>query len=245
MPTNDGFDPDHSLPLVLADQIEPGVEILRDRIVTPLRIFKAGVVVAIAAATGIAALSVRDPVALFAEVTASLVGNSPLQPGTDQSTPTIQSAADAPALVQPAADAPSLPSTAQAAPTRDEIAAAEPAPKDPTEEVAKDPIEENAPSADALFRQFQAWAAEKEVKAQVEPAQPVQAAPEEAATRAPADVAETARVSHRLVQRHRHVLPARNARAEMRTPNVRRQVRRAEDARVERRPVEDARAQDR
>jgi len=50
--------------------------------------------------------------ALFANVTASLVDISALQPGTPQSTPTIQSDADAQAL----------PPTARDAPTRDEIA---------------------------------------------------------------------------------------------------------------------------
>ena len=249
MPTKDGFSPDHPLPLVLADQIEQqGLGLLRDRTVTPLRVFKTGVLVAIATATGIAALSVRDPVVLFAEVTASfadltasLVGNSGPQPGADQSTPTIQSTAEAPALVQSAAEAQALPPTAQAlppaaqdAPTRDEIAASEPA--------AKDETEESEPSSDALFRQFQVWAAEKDAKAQDEPAQPVQDAPAQAVKTDPAQVVENARVSHRLVQRHRHVQPVRNARAEMRTQN-RRQVRRAQNARVERRPVEDARAQ--
>ncbi|MGH6741301.1 MAG: hypothetical protein ACREDY_20155 [Bradyrhizobium sp.] len=235
MPTKDGFSPDHPLPLVLADQIEQqGIGILRDRTVTPLRVFKTGVLVAIATATGIAALSVRDPVALFADVTASLVGNSGLQPGTDQSTPTIQSTADAPALVQPAAEAQALPPTAQDAPTRDEIAASEPA--------AKDETEKSEPSSDALFRQFQAWAVEKDAKAQDEPAQPVQDAPAQAVKTGPAQVAENPRVSHRFVQKHRHVLPVRDARAEMRTQN-RRQVRRAQNARVERPPVDDARAQ--
>jgi hypothetical protein len=235
MPTNDGFSPDHPLPLVLADQIEQqGLGILRDRTVTPLRVLKTGVLVAIATATGIAALSVRDPVAVFAEVKASLVGNSELQPGADRSTPTVQAAAEAPALVQPAADAQALPPTAQDAPARDEIAAAEPA--------ATDQTEKSDPTSDALFRQFQAWAAEKDTNAQVEPAQPVQDAPAQAVKEGPEQVAEDAPVPHRSVQRRRHVLPVRNARAEMRTQN-RRQVRRTQNARVERPPVEDARAQ--
>ena len=221
MPTNDGFSPDHPLPLVLADQIEQqGIGILRDRTVTPLRVLKTGVLVAIATATGIAALS--------------LVGSSELQPGADRSTPTVQAAAEAPALVQPAADAQALPPTAQDAPARDEIAAAEPA--------ATDQTEKSDPTSDALFRQFQAWAAEKDTNAQVEPAQPVQDAPAQAVKEGPEQVAEDAPVPHRSVQRRRHVLPVRNARAEMRTQN-RRQVRRTQNARVERPPVEDARAQ--
>jgi hypothetical protein len=237
MLTKDGFNPARSLPLVLADQTEQqGIGNACDGAVTSSRVLKASILIATATATGIAVLSVGNPVTLFADVTASLVGNSGLQPGTDQSTPTIQSTADAQALVQSTADAQALPPTATDAPTRDEIAASEPAGKDQTEK--------SEPPSEALFRQYQAWAAEKDAQAHVRPAQPVQDAPAQVVQNAPARVAENARVPHRLMQKHRHVVPVHNARAEMRTQNFRTKVRRAQSARVERPPIQDTRAQD-
>ena len=106
MPTKNGFDPDHS-PLFLADEPEQeGIGKAWDRAVILSRVLKASILVATATAIGIAILSVGNPVTLFADVTASLVDKSALQPGTDQSTPTIQSTADAPALPLTAKDAP-------------------------------------------------------------------------------------------------------------------------------------------
>lgn len=61
---------------------------------------------------------------------------------------------------------------------------------------------------------------------------------------APAPAAETARVPHRLAQKHRQVRAAGNARAEMRAQKLRKQVRRVQAAPAERRPpLQDARAQ--
>ena len=115
MPTKDGSYPDHPLPLFFADEPEQqGIGKAWDRAVISSRVLKASILVAPATAIGMAILSVGNPVTLFADVTASLVDKSALQPGTDQSTPTIQSTADAQAL----------PLTAKDAPTRDEIAAA-------------------------------------------------------------------------------------------------------------------------
>jgi hypothetical protein len=241
MPTNDGFDPDHPLPVFLVDQFEQqGIGKARDRAVTSSRVLKASILMATAAAVGIAALSIGNPVGLFTEVTASLIDNSGLKPGTDPSTPTVQSTAD---------EAQALPPTAKDAPTRNEIAAAEPVGQDQTEKTEPPSTEKTEPPPDALFRQFQAWAAEKDAQAHAEPAQPVQDAPAQAAQNAPAQnapaqVAENARAPLRLAQKRRHVQPVSNARAEMRAQNYRKRVRRDQDARAQLPPTQDPRAQD-
>ena len=166
-------------------------------------------------ATGIVVLSVGNhPGTPFADVTASLVDNLGLQPDTDQPKSTNQSTA---ALIQSAADAQALPPTAKDAPPRDEIAASELA--------GKDQAEKSEPSSEVLFRQFQAWVA-AQYAARV-------------AQNAPARFAENAPVPHRLMQKHRHVLPIRDVRAEMRTQNYRNKGQRTQSARVDRRPVQD------
>jgi len=227
MPTKDGFNPDH--PLFLADEPEQqGIGKAWDRAVISSRVLKASILVATASAIGIAILSMGNPVTLVAYVTASLVDKSALQPGTDQSTPTIQSTADAQAL----------PPTAKNAPTRDEIAAA-------SEPAGQSQTENSEPPSEALFRQFQAWAAEKDAQAQVGPVQHVQNARAQVVQNAPAQVAENARAPLRPMQKHRHVRPVHSARAEIRpVHNPRKKVRREQNARVQVPPVQDARAQD-
>ena len=249
MPTKDGFDPAHPLPRFLADQAdqadqadEQGIGNALDQVAPTSRVFKASILIAAATATGIAVLAAGDPAALLAWGSATLVGNS------SQSTPTIQSVVDAPALIPSATDAQVLdaqvlPPTTKDAPARDEIAASEPAGKDRTEN--------SELATEALFRQFQAWAAEREAKAR-EPVQPVQDAPAQLVQQNdPAPAAENVRVPNRLVQKRRQVRSVHNARAEIRTQHLRKQVRRVERARAERPPVQaerpapqDARAQD-
>jgi hypothetical protein len=229
MPTKDGFDPAHPLPQFLSDQAEQGIGNALDGGAPTSRIFKASILIAAAIAVGIAVLAARDPVALLTWGSASLVGNS-----SSQSTPTIQSAADTLALIPSTTDAQVLPPATKDAPARDEIAASEPAGKDQTEN--------SELATEVLFRQFQAWAAEREAKARGEPVQPVQDAPAQAVQNVPAPAAENVRV--RPVQKRRQARAVHNARAEMRTQNLRKQVRRAESARAERPPVQDARAQD-
>ena len=241
MPTQDGLDPAHPLSLVYDDETEQQeFANAYDQLVSPWRVFKASILIATAVAGGIVVLSVKDPVALFANVTASLVGSAALQPASDQSNPTIQSSADAPDLAQSAADTQATPPTATDTPPHAEIAAAEPA--------GNDQAEKNEPPPEALFRQFQAWAAEKDAQADVRPAQPVQDAPAQAEKDAPAPIMtmENARAPHRFVQRHRRVPPVQNARAEMRTQNLRRRVQPApaQTARAERPPIQDPRAPD-
>src|SRR5579863_5852273 len=98
MATKDGFDPDDALPLILsADEPEPGIG--SDRAVISLRFVMASILVVTATAIGISILSVRNPVTLFADVTASIDSSAP-QSGTDESLPSIQSA-----VVESTADA--------------------------------------------------------------------------------------------------------------------------------------------
>jgi hypothetical protein len=227
MPTKDDFTPDNPLPVFLSERADepeqPGMGIAWDRAVISSRILKASI--SIVTATAIAILLVGNPVPFFANVTASLVDISALQPGTDQSTPTIQSTAGTQDL---------LPT----APTRDEIAAAfEPADQSQTEI--------RQPSAEDLFKQFEAWAAEEDARAQVGPVQSVQDARAQVVQNAPAQVVQDARPEVRPVKKHRHVRAAQNARAKIRREqNPRAKVRREQNARVQVRPVQDARAQD-
>jgi hypothetical protein len=161
MPMEDGSNPDYPLPLFLADRPErQSIGKGRDRAVISSRVFKASISLAAATATGIAVLSVGDRTGtLFVDLTASLVDNSGLQPGAYQPESIVQSTADAQAF----------PPTATDAPPSDEIAVSEPA--------AKVQAEKSEPSSEVLFRQFQAWVAEQDAKANVGPVQPAQGAP--------------------------------------------------------------------
>jgi hypothetical protein len=171
MATKDGFPPNYPIPLFLSDQAEepeqPSIGQAWGRAVISSRILKTSISVVTAAAIVFAILSVVDPIALFASATASLLGTSAPQSGTDQlfqawaakqdaraQTPTIQSSAGAQAL----------PPTARDAPTRDEIAAA-------FKTATQDRIEINQPPAEALFKQFEAWAADQDARTQVRPVQ--------------------------------------------------------------------------
>jgi hypothetical protein len=233
MPTKAGFDPTHPLPQFLADRAEEqGIGNATDGAVPASRALKASILIATATATGIAVLAMGNPVGLLAEMSASLVGNS-----TPQPTPAIQSAADAPALVASAADAQDLPPTTNEAPARAEIAASEPTGQDQTERT-------ESPS-EAMFRQFQAWAAEQDAQAHGEPVQPVQNAPAQVVQNVPTPAVQNIRVPYRQVQKRRQVRAAvRNARAEVRAQNLRKQVPRAQGTGAERPPIQDARAQD-
>jgi hypothetical protein len=135
------------------------------------------------------------------------------QPDTYQSTPT---------RIQYSADVQALPTAAKEVLAREENAASsEPTGQNPTED------------GEGLFRQFQAWAAEKDEQAEVGPVQSVQDAPAQVVQNAPAlivqnapaQIAEDTRAS--LKQKHRHVRALRNAQAEMRpVHNPRKKVRR-------------------
>jgi hypothetical protein len=233
MPMNDDFAPDHHLPLFLSRHVdEPDVGRAWDIATISSRILRVGLLVVTASAIGF--VLADDPVALFASVKASLFDASALH-ASEQST----------AVIQSTSDAQELPPTAADAPTREEIAAAFAA--------AHQRLAQNAePPAEALLKQFQAWAAKEDAQAPVMREQPVQAAREDAqppvksvppVQDTPTQAAEDAPAPVRHMARHRHVRPVQNARAEMRQQYSRRLVRREQTARVQGPPVQDPRAQ--
>jgi hypothetical protein len=215
MATKDGFDPDDALPLFLsADELEPSIG--GDRAVISLRFVMAGILVATATAIGVSILSVRNPVTLFADVTASIDSSVP-QPGTDESMPAIQSAP-----IQSIADA-DAPRIAKDAPTG-EIS---------TSEFARQTQAENGETSEVLFKEFQAWNARQDARDAAKPLQDD-----------PTPVAENALASVRPMHTHRRSRTVRNAPADIirhvqkRGANVRQQ-----NQRPQAQPVQDARAQ--
>jgi hypothetical protein len=253
MPMKDVFDPTDPLPQFLVEQAEKEAGNAPEAAVSAPRAFKAGVLIAAATVGFIAVLALGNPMALFAEGSAPLVGNSLPQPAEP-----IQAAADAPPSVPSVADAQAP--TTKDGPRGNDIAASEPAGNDRTENPE--------PASETLFAQFQAWAAQQDAQARSEPVQPAEdaqarsepvqpvedtqarsepvqpiEAPAQVEQTAPAPAEENVRSRHRSVQKHRHGRAIRDARAEMRAQNHRTQVRRARGARAER-PTVDARAQE-
>ena len=210
MATKAGSPPDDFFPSGHTELKQPGIGNAWHRTVISSRILKTSILVA--TVTVIAILTVGNPIALFANVTASLVDTWVFQPGTGQSTTGAQA----------------LPPTARDAPTRDEIAAAL-VPADQTQ------TEISEPPAEVLVKQFQAWAAEEDARAQVGPVQPVQDAP--------AQVVQNVSERVRPMQKHRQLRPVQNAQAEIRpVQNPQAKVRREQNARVQVRPAPDARS---
>ena len=239
MATNDGFQPDRS-PIFLSGHAEeteqPDIGRAWDIATISSRILKTSILAVTVTAIGIAILSIGNPVALVANVTDWWVDKPALQPEADPSTSTVQTIASTQ----------DLPPTTTDTPPRDEIAAAvEPADQSRAEvgqsqtevgqsraEIGQSQAEVGQPFTEALFKQFQAWAAEEETRAQAGLAQPVQAS---RVQDAPARV--------RPVKKHRQVRSMQNARAEIRPQrNHRARVRQEQDAQVP--PVADPRAQD-
>ena len=234
MPTKDDFDPDYRLPHFLADEPEQqSIVKAWDSTQTSSRVLKASIWVAAATAVGIAILSVVNPMMLLAEITASfedvkaLLADKPTpQAVVDQSTPTIQSVSD----VQPA------PPAEKEEPAREQVAAV-------SEPAVQREADSNEPVTEELFRQFQAWAAERDARRPPEPAPSAENAPAPVVQNASPQVADNARASLRPVQKRRHVRSGQNARAEMppvHTP--RKKVRRAQNPRVQEPPAQEARA---
>jgi hypothetical protein len=241
MAIKDDF-PDDRFSLFLSEYAdkpeEPDIGKAWDTPVISSRIFKTGILVvtATAIAIGIVLLSVGNSVAFFTNVTASLVDKSALQASPDQSTPTIQSTAGSQVLTPAARDEPPVNSgvnpesapplddksalrppisgapTATDAPTRNETAAA----FEPTDQSQ---TKNRQVSADVLFKEFQAWTAER---VRVQPAH------------TPAQVVQDARPPQvGPMKKHRQVLPDQNARAEIRpVQNPRKKVRREQNAQV-------------
>jgi hypothetical protein len=220
MPIKDGFDPGPLPRFLTREPEEQDIGKARDGAVIWPRLLMATALVATATAVTIVILSAGNPLALFADVTASVVDNSAVKPRIE-SMPTVQSNADAKASLRP---------TGKDAPSLDEMAGA-------SEPTGQNQPESSAPSSEALFREFQAQAAER-AQAQVAPVQqPVQ--------HAPAKAAGNARASLRPTQKHRHVKPVHTAQAEMRpAQNPQKKVRQEQNAQVEVPPAQDAPAQD-
>jgi hypothetical protein len=244
MPTEDRFDPADPLPRFLVEQAEQDFGNYRDEGVVLSRLFKGSLLVAAVAVTGLAVVAVGNPLALFTDATASLVGNSSPQPAIDQPAPAIQSAENAPASGQPTAGAQAfaqaLPPPAADAPARQESTTAAPASKD-----------QAAPSdaqSEILFRQFQTWLSEQQdTQAKAEPVQPALAAPAPIMQEAPAEAADNAPTPHRPLPKRRPDAAAHNAQADPRAQNVRKPPPRAQAARAApppTRPPQDARAQE-
>ena len=243
--TNDGFQPDRP-PVFLSEpaeetgqpdlakaDIEADIGRAWDVALISSRILKASILAATVTAIGIAVVSIENPVSLVASVLDWGSDKPALQPDADPPAPTVQSIA--------IAGMQGLPTTTTTdTPTRQEIAAAaEPArqsqPAEPSQPVEQaQPVQPSQaeiaePVTEAMFKQFQAWAAEQEAQAG-----PAQAAPVRVAQDAPV----------RSVKKHRRVRSVQNARAEVRLQrNQRARVREEQDPRGQVPPGADPRLQ--
>lgn len=208
MATKDGFPPNDNSPLFLSERAEetgePDIEKAWDRAVISSQILKATIFVGAATAIAIAILWVGNPAALVANVTASWVDASAVQPATEPPAATVQSTAAAQ----------NLPATTTDAPTRDETAAAvEPA----DQSQAQSQAGSGQPLTEDLFKQFQAWAAEEDTRAQAVPVQPAQgSSPAQPVQGPPVRVAQDAPPQVQPAKKHRRVRSIHNARAEVR-----------------------------
>lgn len=235
MATKDGFQPDSS-PIFLSEPAEeigqPEIGKALGRAATSSRILKASIWAVAATAIGIAVLSVADPIALVADVTASWVEKSAPQPDADPSAPAIPSVAQSTAATQDVSP------TTNDAPPREEVAAApEPAPQ-------RQP-EIDRPPSEAMFKQFQAWAAEEDARAQAEPARPAQGRQVQAAPDAPVRTAQDASAQVQPAKKQRRARSVHNARAEIRSQRQSRaRAREEQNAPAPVAPVPDPRAQE-
>jgi hypothetical protein len=210
METND------PIPLFLSNPIEvpeqAGSLQPWERAVLSSRILKTSILIVTAAAIVFAVLSVRNPLALFENATASLFATSAPQDGTGQSMPMLQSTAD----TQP------LPPTASEAPTDDEIAT-----NLKTADQSQTDISQS--SAEALLNQSQAWA--EDARVQVRPVQPVQD-PQ-------AQVVQTVPEQIRPVQKQQQVRPVQRAKV---VKHARAKVRPEQNAQAQGGSVQNAQA---
>ncbi len=180
MPTEDEFTPDHPLPLFLSGR-ERGSLLLLNAIILVITAILVGMA---------SSLSLGNPLKVYTDIKASPTAMSTPQPDIVQTTPTIQSTTDSRAL----------PPTPRVASTRDE----NPATFDSADQGQG---EISAAPPGALLKQFQAWAAKDDARAQIEPD-------------APAQVLQSAQIPVLSIQKHRTVRPVQNARAEMRHPRA-------------------------
>ena len=237
MATNDGFQPDRS-PIFLSGHAEeteqPDIGRAWDIATISSRILKTSILAVTVTAIGIAILSIGNPVALVANVTDWWVDKPALQPEPIRrrqqfkQSPALRTCRRPQRIRRRATKLLrrlNLPIRA-----RVEVGQSQ-------AEASQSQAETSQPLTEELFKQFQAWAAEEETRAQAGPAQPVQAAPIRVMQDAPTRV--------RPVKKHRQVRSVQNARAEIRPQrNHRARVREEQDARGQVPPVADPRAQD-
>jgi len=255
MTTDNGFQPDRP-PIFLterADEVVPlDVERRWDVATVSSRIFKASALAAAVTTIGVGALSLGNPVDLVANMTDWWNDKPALQLEADTSASTVQTTADAqdaaatdePAREQVAVAAIAAPAgqnQAEAAQRQAEPAQVQPVQVQP---VQSQPVQvqteraqsetEQGPSVSAeLFRQFQAWAAEDEVRKRAS-----------TAPAAPARVAQEAQQA-RPAKKQRRAHSVQNARAEVRPQRHHRtRVREELDAREPLAPPADPRAPD-
>jgi hypothetical protein len=141
------FLPDDPIPLFLSSPAEepkpPELAKARYKAVISPRILKAGILAAAAAAIVFAVLSVENPLPLFANAKASLIGISARQPATPMKSAAepiavgLTGAGPSTPIVQSSADVAALP---PAAPTREEIAAAFKAAHQSQPEIRQPPV---------------------------------------------------------------------------------------------------------
>jgi len=241
MATKDSFPPDDRFPVFLSENAEEigesDIGKAWNRATVASRILKASIFAAVATAIGIAILLTGNPVSLVADVTAAWTDKSGSQPETDPSTATTPSIATAQdSQIAVTQDSPPV---ATDAPTRAETAAA-------PEPAAQTRAEVDQPPSEAMFKQFQAWAAEADARAQAEPAKPVQDLPPvQAMQDAPARVAQEAPTQVQPAKKQRRAKSVHNARAEIRHQRQpRTRYREEPSAPVPLAPVADPRAQE-
>jgi hypothetical protein len=186
----------HPIPPFLVDQdkqpAQPRLEKTLDSALIGLGIPKMSMLLAAAAAIVVAVLLVGNPLALFANATASLVGASVPEESAAESMPILQTIAAAQALLP----------TASEARADDELTGAAKA-ADQSQTADQNQPETQQPPAGALFSQFQAWAAEEDARSQVTPVQAVEPAPPVEDARA--QVVENARAQIEPTPRQREV----------------------------------------
>jgi hypothetical protein len=204
MATKDSFPPDDRFPVFLSEDAgeigERDIGKAWNRATIASRILKVSIFAAVATAIGIAILLMGNPVSLVADVTAAWTDRSEVQPGADPSTATTPSIA----AVQ---DTP--PATTDT-PTREETAAT-------PEPAAQTRAEVDQPPSEAMFKQFQAWAAEEDARTQAEPVKPARDFPPvQAMQDAPARVAQEAPAQVQPAKKQRRAKSVQNARAEIR-----------------------------
>lgn len=231
MATEDGFQPDRS-PIFLSVPAEetgqPDIEKSWDSGTISSRILKATVLAVAVTGIGIAVVSIGNPAALVANVTDWWADKPALQPIAE---PASMSAVQAFASM-------STPPTKMDAPARDETSAAVETAGQRKAETGQSQAENGQFVTEELFKQFQAWAAEEETRAQADRARPVQAVPARVAQDAQAQQVQP-------VKKQRRVRSVQNARAEARPQRRSRAlVREQQDARAQVPPPASPRTQE-